>query len=317
MNHLKDIVEKLNNSQNVLLFPHINMDGDALGSSIALCKGLRMLGKECYILLDDEIPKYLAFLDKGYCVNKALIFPDTCVAIDCGDISRIENRKDIFFSAKTTICIDHHLVNEPFAKFNIIDPTSAATGILIFKILKDLEVKIDKEIADALFVAILTDTGSFRYSNADENTHLAVAELYQYGLDHVTICNAIYDNVPPTQMVIESNVLNKMEIFASGKACISYATCQMLKDADVTPDQTETVIDKLRSIQGVEIAAFLKEKPDGNYKASFRAKSYANVAKIAVSLGGGGHEKASGCIVMPPLENALKTVKLAIEKELS
>src|SRR5665647_408195 len=106
MNHLKDIVEKLNNSQNVLLFPHINMDGDALGSSIALCKGLRMLGKECYILLDDEIPKYLAFLDKGYCVNKALIFPDTCVAIDCGDISRIENRKDIFFSAKTTICID-------------------------------------------------------------------------------------------------------------------------------------------------------------------------------------------------------------------
>ncbi len=317
MDHLKNIAEQIKSANNILLFPHINMDGDALGSAVALCKGLRSIGKQCYILLEDDIPPYLAFLDKGYCVDAAPISPDVCIAVDCGDISRIEERKNVFLSAAVTVCIDHHIAGGAFADLSLIDQTSSATGMLIFDLLKALNADIDKEIAEALFVAIVTDTGSFRYSNTDKRTHLVAAELYDYGVDHVTLCNLLYDSVPPSQFIIESDVLTRMELFASGKACISYATCAMLEAAGATPDQTEAVIDKLRSIRGVEIAAFLKERPDGNFKASFRAKSYANVAKLAFALGGGGHKKASGCTLAPPLSAAIKILKDAIQEELS
>lgn len=316
MDQMKQIVQELNRAENILLFPHINIDGDALGSSVALCAGLRSLGKKCDILLEDEIPEYLAFMDKGYCVNKATYASDVNVAIDCGDASRIENRKDIYFSAPFTVCIDHHIVNGPFSDLSFIDPSAAATGMLVYELLKALSIEITAEIADALYLAILTDTGSFRYSNASKETHLVVSELYDYGLNHVAICNAIYDSMPATQIAIEALVLQHMEFYANGKACVSYADNQMLKQVGATSDQTECVVDRLRSIKDVEIAVFLKEKSDGSFKVSFRAKSYANVREIAFNLGGGGHEKASGCTINQPLAEALKIIKAAVEEEL-
>ena len=267
--------------------------------------------------MEVEIPDLLKFMDKDYCVSVAPYDSDVNVAIDCGDSSRIEKRKETFFSAPCTICIDHHMLNEAFADFALIDSNSAATGILVYDILKALSVEFSAEIADALFLAILTDTGSFRYSNASKETHLVAAELYDYGLDHVSICNAVYDSIPSSQMAIEALILQKMELFAAGKACISYASNEMLKEAGAKSDQTENVIDRLRSIQGIEVAVFLKEKPDGNFKASFRAKSYANVGRIAVALGGGGHEKASGCTMEQALPEAIEIIKAFVEKELS
>ena len=316
MNQIREIVEKLHQAKRILLFPHINMDGDAFGSSIALSLGLRSLGKECNILIEDEIPDYLKFINRDYCVSIAPYDSDMNIAIDCGDSSRIEKRKEIFFSAPCTVCIDHHMLNEAFAELALVDSSSAATGMLVYDILKALPVEITPEIADALFLAILTDTGSFRYSNTSKETHLVVAALYDCGLKHAPICNAIYDNVHPSQIAIEALILQKMMFFAGGKACISYASNAMLVDSGATADQTENVIDRLRSIQGVEIAIFLKEKPDGNFKASFRSKSYANVGKIAYHLGGGGHEKASGCTVEQPLENAIAIIKASVEEEL-
>lgn len=316
MNHTKEIIQKLNDAKSILLFPHINMDGDAFGSSIALCLGLRSLGKTCNILLEDEIPDYLKFMDHGYCINEANYSSDINIAIDSGDISRLENRKEVYLSAPCTLSIDHHISNSSFSQLSYIDSTVAATGMLIYELLKTLSVAITPEIADALYLAILTDTGSFRYSNTSKETHLLVSELYDCGLDHVTICNAVYDSVPPSQIAIEALILQQMEIFADGKACISYSNNEMLEQAGATPDQTETVIDRLRSIKNVEIAVFLKEKPDGSFKASLRAKTYANVRKIAFELGGGGHEKASGCTLNQSLSEAIETIKIAVEKEL-
>ncbi len=314
---MRAIIEQLKEARSVLLFPHINMDGDALGSSVALCLGLRQMGKECSILIEDEIPEYLSFLDKGYCIRQADRTPDLSIAVDCGDESRIENRKSVFYSARTTACIDHHLLHANFAWDCLVDPEASATGVLVLKLLEEIGVRITAEMADALYVAIMTDTGSFRYSNADRQTHLMVARLYEYGMDHVPLCNAIYDSIPLSQMKLEAATLGNLQIFASGKASIAHATLEMIQEAGATTDQTETIIDRLRSIRNVEIAAFLKEKPDGNYKASFRAKTYADVGGLAYRLGGGGHRKASGCTVKGPLSAALDTVRTAIEEELS
>jgi phosphoesterase RecJ-like protein len=313
---MKTIINQLSKAGSVLLFPHINMDGDALGSSVALCLGLRQMGKECSILIEEDIPDYLAFLDKGYCIRRAERIPDMSIAVDCGDESRIENRKEIFYAAQTTACIDHHLLHADFAWDCLVDPEASATGILVFHLLEEAGVRITPEMADALYVALMTDTGSFRYANADRQTHLVVARLYEQGLDHVPLCNAIYDSVPLSQIALEAKALENMQIFARGKGCISYATLDAIREAGATPDQTETIIDRLRSIRDVEIAAFLKEKPDGNYKASFRAKTDADVGTLAHRLGGGGHRKAAGCTVKGPLSSALEVVRIAVEEEL-
>lgn len=316
MQIMLEIVNRLRDANNILLFPHINMDGDALGSSVALCLGLRSLGKRCEILLEDEIPEYLKFVDRGYCTHQASYASDVSIAIDCGDSSRIENRKDIYFAAPCTVCIDHHIVNEDFAELSMIDSNAAATGMLIYSLLKALDVIFTAEIADALFLAILTDTGSFRYSNATKETHQVVSALYDCGLDHVKICNAIYDNFPASQIAVESLALQQMKFFAESRICVSYTQNVQLEKVGATPDQTECIVDRLRSIKGVEIAIFLKEKPSGDYKASFRAKSYANVGRIAFNLGGGGHEKASGCTIAQSLEDAIEIVIAAAVKEL-
>lgn len=317
MEQMNGIVQKLKAAESILLFPHINMDGDALGSSVALCLALRQMGKTCSILIEDDIPDYLKFMDKGYCIAHADHIPDISLAVDCGDVSRIENRREVFYAASDTACIDHHLLHADFAQDCFVDPEAAATGVLVFKLLKELGVECTPEIADALYVAIMTDTGSFRYANTDRQVHLIIAELYECGLTHVPLCNAIYDNIPLSQIKLEAEALENLEIFAGNKACISYATLEMIKGANATPDQSENMIDRLRSIKDVEVAIFLKEKPDGNYKVSFRAKSYADVGSLAYRLGGGGHQKASGCTVEGPLENALCILKDAVQEELN
>ena len=312
----KAIIRRLEEARRILLYPHINMDGDTLGSSVALCIGLRQMGKSCHILIEDDIPAYLAFLDRGYCVRQAAGPVDLSLAVDCGDVSRIEKRKETFFAARHTACIDHHLLRVNFARYCYVDPEASATGLLVLDMLEELGVEVTAEMADALYVAIDTDTGSFRYANADRATHLAVAKLYQYGLDHLPLCNAIYDNIPLSQMLIESEALSRMELFAGGQAVLSYCTGEMLEKAGATMEQCGTIIDRLRSLQDVEVAVFLKEKEDGNFKASFRAKTYADVGALANRLGGGGHTKAAGCTMAGPLDKARELLKVAVSEAL-
>lgn len=315
--NLDVLASALAKAERVLLFPHVNMDGDAMGSSVALCVALRQLGKQCSILIEDDIPDYLVFLDKGYCVWHAPYTPDVSLAVDCGDVSRIEERKEVFYSAPKTLCIDHHLLNADFASDCYVDPEAAATGIPVYHLLEKLHVQITPEIADALYVAILTDTGSFRYSNADRNTHLIVAKLYEYGLNHVPLCNAIYDNIPLSQLALETRVLSQMELFAEGRACIGCTDLATIEACGSTPNQTETIIDRLRSIKGVEIAVFLRERNQNIYKASFRSKSYADVGGIASRLGGGGHRKAAGCTITGSLQDAKRIAMAAVTEELN
>ena len=147
-NSLKEIAKILNESQSVLLFPHLNMDGDALGSSAALCATLRKLGKQSYILIEDEIAAFLQFLDNDYCTHDANIIaePDICLCIDCGDTGRFKKREEKFLQGKTKGCIDHHGTSTPFADFNYIDPKAAATGEIIYDLIKEMGVEIDAEI---------------------------------------------------------------------------------------------------------------------------------------------------------------------------
>ncbi len=315
----KEIGAQLLNANRIFLFPHMQMDGDAYGSAVALCSALRNLGKESYIVLEDEVPAFLSFLSREFCVREELSFEafDVSIAIDCSDTGRFEKRKDLYFKGNVTICLDHHMTANPFSDYNYIDPEAAATGEIIYDLLKTMEWDITPLIADALYTAITTDTGNFRYSNTTRRTHLIVADLYSKGLNHAKVCVEIYENVRRERVALSANALKNMHIFCGGKAGLVCVTQEMLEENHASMEETEGIIDTLKSIEGIEVAVLFKEKARELIKVSLRAKSDGNVVNIARKFQGGGHIKAAGCTLHLPMEEAKKIIIEAVEEELT
>ncbi len=317
-NGLKEIAEILLNSNSVLLFTHINMDGDTLGSSVALCIALRKLGKQAHILIEDDIAAFLQFLDKDYCTydNNIIDNPDVCLCIDCGDVDRFKKRKEKYSQGKIKGCIDHHVTTEPFADFNYIDSGAAATGEIIYDLLKELPVEIDKEMGNAIFAAITTDTGNFQYSNTTKKTHLIVAELYDCGVDYSEVSVELYQNNRLEKLMLQTRSLQDMKVFADGGAAICGVTQSMLEETNGKMEETEGLIETLRNISGIEVAIFVKEIEMNLCKVSMRSKKYINVAEISKSFNGGGHARAAGCTIAKNYEETKKIMMDLVEEYL-
>lgn len=317
-NELKEIAEILLNSNSVLLFTHINMDGDTLGSSVALCIALRKLGKQVHILIEDDVAAFLQFLDKGYCTydNNVIEEPDICLCIDCGDVDRFRKRKEKYFEGKQKGCIDHHVTTEPFADFNFIDPTAAATGEIIYDLLKELNVEIDKEMGSAIFAALTTDTGNFQYSNTTKKTHLIAAELFECGVDYSEISVELYQNNRLEKLLLQTRCLQDMEVFADGKAAICCVTQKMLEETNGKMEETEGIIEILRNISGVEVAVFVKEIDKNISKVSMRSKKFINVAEISKKYNGGGHARAAGFTMKKSFFETKQSIMELIEENL-
>lgn len=317
-NSMKEIGEQLLAAESVLLFPHINMDGDTLGACTALCEALQTAGKRAAILVEEEVPEYVKFLDQGYCSQDPDVIedPDICMCVDCSETKRFPGRTEAFFKGRVTICIDHHVTSEPFADYNYIDGGAAATCELVYSLLRTMGMEITKEMAEAIYTGISTDTGNFQYSNTTKDTHLIAAALMDAGIDHNKITVQLYQNTRLEKIRIINKVMENMLIFSDGRGAIAYASRQMMDDVGISVDETEGVIDILRNIMGVEIAAFVKEREADLIKVSLRAKTDGNVAAIAAEFGGGGHIKAAGCTLHTDLETACNQIKEAIEESL-
>ena len=286
-NTFKEIAEVLLKAEKILIYPHINADGDTVGSAAALCHTLRRLGKTAYVLVEDELPSNLRFMDKGY-----FTFDDK--VIEHPDVS---------------VCVDHHATTQNFCDYNYVDPSAAATGELIYAIIKELVPEVDVETGEAIFTAITTDTGNFQYSNTTKNCHLIMAELFDLGVDTNKVSVQIYENERPEKLMITTKALSTIELFGGGKGAIAYLTLSDMAEIGAKPFETDNVIGTLRSLAGVEYAAFVKEKEPGVIRVSLRAKRMGDVAKIAAALGGGGHIKAAGCTLNMTIEEATAMVK--------
>ncbi len=310
-NTFKEIAEVLLRAENILIFPHINADGDAAGSAAALCHGLRSLGKNAYVLIEDQLPANLRFMDKGYFTfdDSVIRDPYVSVCVDCGDYSRFPARRVKFDSAAATVCVDHHGTTEKFCDYNYVDPSAAATGELIYALIKEMGVKPDVEIGEAIFAAITTDTGNFQYSNTTKSCHLIMAELFDFGVDTNRVSVEIYENERPQKLMVTTRALSTLEIFGEGRGAIAYITLDDMEEIGAEPFETDSVIENLRSISGVEYAAFIKEKEPGVIRVSLRAKRRGDVAAIASELGGGGHVKAAGCTLHMTVEEAVGLMK--------
>lgn len=315
---LQEMAAILETAGSILIFPHTSPDGDAMGSAAALCRGLRNSGKEAWILLEEDVPGYISFIDSEYCTLDQDIIsePDVCICIDCSEESRFPKLADQYRQGKKKLCIDHHATVAAFGDYYYIDESEAAAAQLIYKLLLAMEVEIDKKMAESLYAAISSDTGSFQYSNTTAETHSITAALFAVGIDHNSITVQLYQNISLKKIRLQNAILDRMELLADGRAAVSYITEEMLRKYDAALDDAEGVIDMMRNIEGVEIAVFLKEKNE-TVKVSMRAKSYGDVGSIAVKFGGGGHTKAAGCTLKMNMPVAIEVIKTEIKEYLN
>ena len=319
-NTFKEIADVLKDAKTVLLYPHVGIDGDAVGSCVAICKTLRNMGKTCYALYNEDLPMNLQFMTRDYFTNDKDIIDDSnldvSMAIDCGGYDRFVDFKDKFNKAKVTICVDHHGTSTGIADYNYIDKDASAAGVLVFDLLKEMGIESDKEIGEALFAAITTDTGNFQYSNTSKRCHEIMAELYDWGIDVNRVSVEIYENERPEKLKIANVAMDNLEMIANGQGVVAYVSYDDLKRLGVLAGETDPIVQTLRSIRGVEIAAFLKEKEPNVIRVSYRAKLNANVSDLAVLHNGGGHVKAAGCTLYTSLEEAIEIIKRDIEDAL-
>ncbi len=316
---LKELAGKLNAAQTILIFTHINPDGDALGSAAALCRTLRNMDKDAWVMVDEEVPDYISFMDTEFCTRDIdrVKDQDISICVDCGEYSRFPALAGKYDEGKVRLCIDHHAAAGGFGDHYYIDEKAAATCELIYKLIVEMgqllgEDLMDKTIAESIYTGLNTDTGSFQYSNTTAETHAIASELMAKGIDHTMINVKLYQTIPMAKLRIQAKILDRAELFHDGKVAVSCVTGEMLEQADAMLDDAEGSIDLLRNIEGVEMAAFLKEKA-GSVKVSMRAKSYANVHEIVSGFGGGGHVKAAGCTLDMSMDQALEAIKKAIK----
>lgn len=307
-------------SKKVAILPHIMTDGDAIGSSCALQYGLSLLGKEASIIVEDDIPSNLKFLNIHNIIDfrntetKSLDF-DLLVTVDSSDLDRLGCRTILLDHTDNLLNIDHHKTNTRYGKNNIVDTNASACGEIVYRIIKALNIDINKDIATYLYVAITTDTGSFKYSNTTPTTLRIAADLLEAGIDKEYINIQLFQNKPLNKVKLLISTLNTLEFYSQNKISVMHVSREMLEENNINASDVDGLIEYGRDIKNVEVAILLKEIENNEYKIGLRSKGNCDVSKIAKLFGGGGHKNAAGCILYDTLNNSKqKLVELFIEE---
>jgi len=313
-NQVKRIIDTF---ENFVLTTHVNPDGDGLGSEIALAEYLKSIGKHVTIINKSPIAYNYLFLDPFHEIlvydphqhQSLLEAAEAFFILDISDWERLrEVGQFIQASPKPKICIDHHNCPYQFTDIDIIDASVSSTGELVYELLLELKAPFNKRMAEAIYTCILTDTGSFRFSNTTPRAHHIVAELIQKGVNSREIYQNVYEQNSPSKMKLLGLILQNLNFECSDRLVWFNVTQQMLAQTRAASWDTEGFADFPRSIQGVEISLMFIELERSKTKVSFRSKGKIPLNSVAMKLGGGGHEFASGALLQYPLKDCNKIV---------
>jgi len=299
---LKKIIKAINKYQKFLITSHVNLDGDAICSELALAEFLKSRGKEVHIVNDCEVPTAYKFLPKIKNLNiyrkKDIYNFDVAILLDCFDINRTGKVARLISEDKFLIAIDHHISNAIFANINWIEPNASSTAEILYKMFEIANYKINKEIATFLYVGILTDTGSFRYNNTSSYTHKIAADLLRWKLPVNRIYQRIYESNPVSDIRLFINLVRSFKLDSTGRIAWLKMKRNSFPKNKVSMDLSEHILGFLRSIKGVEVIALFRELENKNQvRVNLRSNSKIDVRKIATSFDGGGHKAASGCTI--------------------
>lgn len=299
---MKSVIEYIKSNDNIGVICHKSPDGDTLGSGLALYFGLKKLGKKCNIYCADKPSGLYSILDgieniKPLCELRE----SNLIFCDCAD----ENRADFTekLSDYNILNIDHHISNNNFGNINYIKADACATCVIMYYVLTELGVELDKTIAKNLYVGICTDTNNFTNSNVNSESFYVASKIADFDFSIGEINKAMFRNKSYGKTVATARYIQRMRMFCDNKFCISFLTLKDLQELKV--DNTEGIVNCAVDIDGVSVGAFLKEAEPNVYKVSLRSNYDVDVCKICEAFGGGGHIKASGCKIKGELEDVI------------
>ena len=294
----------------VAIAGHIRPDGDCVGSCLATYNYIKtyypQIEVDVYLEPIPNIFKFMAHADEIISDFSGDRKYDFFIAQDCGDTGRLGNAVKYFETAAKTICVDHHVSNQSFADENYIFPEASSASELIFELLP--KERITKEIAECIYTGIVHDTGVFQYSCTSKKTMEAAGFLMDCGINYSNIVDETFYTKTYSQNQILGLALLKSKLHLDGKCISSVITTEEMKKYDVLPKHLDGIVSQLRSTKDVEVAIFLYEGEDGNYKVSTRSKEYVDLAAIAVKYGGGGHKRAAGFNMAGDADEIIETV---------
>ena len=310
---LSKVAEHLLHSNDIVILPHINADGDALGAALALGLALREINRDTDVLVEEEIPSNLDFLPGQELIrqNPQKAY-DVALNIDNGDISRLGRREPYYHSANIRLSIDHHATNHVEADYSYVDTASGATGEIVYDlIIHYLKGTINKDIALCLYTAIVTDTGGFRYTNTTPKTLEISAELLRYHIDFTYVVKKVFDMTSYVKLCLMKQTMNSLRLMEGGKLAVSYITYEDIQKHPAKSDDFEGLVNIGRNLEGVEVSLFLREETKGHFKGSLRSNDYVDVASVAEKFNGGGHIRAAGFNIDGELEDVIGSVAAA------
>lgn len=315
---IEKILEAVDSARTVLVAAHESPDGDALASTLALTLVLGEQGKQVIAFNRDGVPNDFSFLpgqekvvDR---VGENQTF-DLGFVLDAGRLARAGSW--IRERCRFLVNVDHHPDSESFADINYVDPKASATGALIYRIIQSAGWPLSQAVATNIYTAILADTGSFRYANADTEAFRIAGDMVSKGVDPWLIAAGLYESQEEARLRLLALALPTLEVAASGKFASITVTRDMYENAGAQSEHTDRFVNYPRSIRGVEVAIFFRELDDNQFKIGFRSSGNIDVGSVARELGGGGHHNAAGATLAGPLASVRAQVSVMVERLLA
>ena len=316
---MKTIIQQLKNSQRVLLASHVNPDGDAIGALLAIGIALEQMGCEVVRFNESAIPAVYRFLPSVDKICNRLHHPerfDTAVVLDCGDLSRVGSIADAIAAMPMVINIDHHTTNTRFGHHQLVDVDACATSEIVYRLIRAMELEMGVAVATAIYTGILTDTGSFRFSNTNREAFSICESMVALGVCPSTVAQHVCGTYSLGRIKLLNLALDSIEISNNGYLSIMTVTREMLANTGTQPEDADGLINYARRIRDVKVAALIHEidatssvtDDRKRYHVSLRSDGSVDVARIATSFGGGGHAGAAGFSVESQLTDLKQTI---------
>ncbi len=305
------IRQEFHKNKTFIVATHVNPDPDALASQLAVAMYLKAQGKKVFVLAEDFTPQRYAFLPGSRLVKKVgpeKIFYDVAVVVDCGDLSRVGMVNKILDPNKPIINIDHHVTNNFFGTINHVVPKASSTAEVIFDFLEAAHYKLDKKVAALLYLGIMTDTGSFRYENTTARTHEVVSRLLKFNLPVNSFYQRLYETIPLDDLRNFTKLVSGFHSEFEGRVAYVELRRGVLKKFSEEFDLRDKIFQYLRAVKGVEVVAIFTEHGKNQTRINLRSQGQVDVARLAAKFNGGGHSRASGCVVKGPLAKAREVI---------
>jgi phosphoesterase RecJ-like protein len=308
---IETIARELENNERFLLATHVNPDGDAIGSLGALALVLEGMGKQVVAYCQDEVPVFLQFLPYADRIVTEIPGPDrfeVAVVLDCGELDRIGNAAEILQHVQKIIHIDHHSSGNDFGQLNLVRPECSSTAEILYEIFQAIPVSLNSEVAENIFTAILTDTGSFRFANTTARALAIAAEMVSLGAVPEKVAAAVYDSMSPERLQLLSLSLETLTLKDNGRLAAMLVSRQMLEETGTTTIDTDGFVNYPRAISSALMAIFFREMDAGQVNVSLRSRGGVNVAEFARNHGGGGHHNAAAFRTQGSLSGVVEKV---------